>query len=205
MTRGAFACPLTKPTITVLFRTQATSSTSISKRLVHREAALIDPTRCLIDAWYSLPTDPGGDRIQLLLPADPTPQLSKEDSLPTTNTETPVRRQDQDKINRFSRLYQRHSTLTTSLTEKQKDKEDLEEVTNELELADEDEKVPYKIGDSFVLLSVGECVGLLEERVRGIEAEVGGLESVLEGVGEEMEGLKAALYERFGRSINLES
>ena len=74
--------------------------------------------------------------------------------------EKEVRREDQDKINKFSRLHQRETTLEeelkvkavrdpermlfafTSLTSSQKDKEDLEEVSNELELADEDEKFP---------------------------------------------------------------
>lgn len=76
-----------------------------------------------------------------------------------------MRREDQDKINRFSTLHQRVKLLDSELQSKQvgivsasqtwlkhfhlmiycalqqKDKEDLEEVSGELELADEDEKV----------------------------------------------------------------
>ena len=84
--------------------------------------------------------------------------MSKEEE----GEETEVRREDQDKINRFSTLHQKEKLLETELKAKQvrlmrsykrfghvlvssnkwqKDKEDLEEVSMELELADEDEKV----------------------------------------------------------------
>lgn len=74
--------------------------------------------------------------------------------------EKEVRKEDQDRINRFSRLHSREKLLEEDLKTKQasvitclfkplqpltlsqKDKEDLEEISSELELADEDEKVP---------------------------------------------------------------
>ena len=97
---------------------------------------------------------------RLVLPQDShrLQQLSKEDE--PTGSDTDVRREDQDKINRFSRLNQRETNLSDELKTKQvttccsdfassrmfipkqKDKEDLEEVSNELELADEDDKIP---------------------------------------------------------------
>jgi len=78
----------------------------------------------------------------------------------------PVRREDQDKINRFSRLTQRESSLKEQLSLKavsvlgqgpsvmsrlgrpvradnpQKEKEELDDLSTELELADEDDPVP---------------------------------------------------------------
>jgi prefoldin subunit 4 len=69
--------------------------------------------------------------------------LSKEDEATAGSEENEVRREDQEKINRFSRLHQRESVLEEQLKAKQKDKEDLEEISTELELADEDELVPY--------------------------------------------------------------
>ncbi|KAG9622442.1 hypothetical protein KCV04_g13279, partial [Aureobasidium melanogenum] len=63
--------------------------------------------------------------------------LSKEEE----GEETEVRREDQDKINRFSTLHQKEKLLQAELKTKEKEKEDLEEVSSELELADEDEKV----------------------------------------------------------------
>lgn len=87
-------------------------------------------------------------------------QLSRDDE-GAVSEENEVRREDQEKINRFSRLHQRETILEEQLKAKQvcfilrlyfdalmgltsiqKDKEDLEEVSMELELADEDELVP---------------------------------------------------------------
>ncbi|RAL59812.1 hypothetical protein DID88_000441 [Monilinia fructigena] len=47
-------------------------------------------------------------------------------------------REDQDKINRFSRLHQRELGLEDELKLKNKEKEDLDDVSGELELADEE-------------------------------------------------------------------
>ena len=77
----------------------------------------------------------------------------------------------------------------------QKDKEDLEEISTELELADEDDKVPYvrstkhsrsllmprryKIGDSFFNLPVPEVQELLTAAVERIDTDVSGVEDKL--------------------------
>ncbi|KAK4504644.1 hypothetical protein PRZ48_002605 [Zasmidium cellare] len=119
--------------------------------------------------------------------------------------EKEVRREDQEKINRFSRLHSRHKLLEDELKTKQKDKEDLEEVSTELELADEDDKVPYKIGDTFFNLPVPEVQELLSASVERIDGEVSTVEDKLTELREEMQELKAALYGRFGKSINLEA
>lgn len=54
-----------------------------------------------------------------------------------------MRREDQEKINRFSRLHQRELNIEEELKGKHKEKEELDDITMELELVDEDEKVPY--------------------------------------------------------------
>jgi len=131
--------------------------------------------------------------------------LSKEDEAATGSQETEVRREDQDKINRFSKLHQREAMLEDQLKAKQKDKEDLEEISTELELADEDELVPYKIGDSFISLSLPEAQSLLSASTEQIDQDVSKLEESLAELREELQQLKVALYARFGRSINLET
>ncbi|KAL4766593.1 tubulin-binding prefolding complex subunit GIM3 [Aspergillus foveolatus] len=132
--------------------------------------------------------------------------LSKEDEATIGNSEdTEVRREDQEKINRFSRLHQRETVLEEKLKGKQKDKEDLEEISTELELADEDELVPYKIGDSFVHLPLEEAQTLLASSTEQIDSDVAKLEETLSDLRDEMQQLKVALYARFGRSINLET
>ncbi|KAF2087161.1 hypothetical protein K490DRAFT_42727 [Saccharata proteae CBS 121410] len=132
-------------------------------------------------------------------------QLTKEDEVAAGGEENEVRREDQDKINRFSRLHQKEKALEEELKTKQKDKEDLEEVSTELELVDEDDKVPYKIGDAFVSLPQPEVLELLGTNTEAIEKEVSILEDKLSTVRDEMDELKVALYARFGRSINLET
>ena len=87
----------------------------------------------------------------------------------------------------------------------QKDKEDLEEVSTELELADEDEKIPYKIGDTFISLPLPEVQELLAASTSKIEESVSAVEDRLGAIREEMESLKIDLYARFGKSINLET
>lgn len=63
----------------------------------------------------------------------------------------------------------------------------------------------YKIGDSFFSLPVPEVQDLLSQSVDKINSNVSTLEEKLSELREEMQDLKAALYGRFGRSINLEA
>jgi len=131
--------------------------------------------------------------------------LTREDEAATGGDEVEVRREDQDKINKFSRLHQKEINVEEELKAKHKEKEDLDDVSNELELADEDDKIPYQIGDSFVSLPLPEAQQMLSTSTETIEADVTVLEEKLSRIREEMEGLKVDLYARFGRSINLET
>ncbi|PMD59474.1 prefoldin subunit 4, partial [Hyaloscypha bicolor E] len=141
-------------------------------------------------------------------------QLSKEDEAATGSDEIEVRREDQDKINKFSRLHQREIGLEDELKLKhvrlhilylRKEKEDLDDISSELELADEDDKIPYRVGDSFISLPLPEAQEMLSTNTTKIEEEVSVLEGKIATVREEMSELKVELYARFGRSINLET
>ncbi|KAI1187792.1 Prefoldin subunit-domain-containing protein [Nemania serpens] len=130
--------------------------------------------------------------------------LTKDDEA-TAGDEVEVRREDQDKINKFSRLHQRELNLQDELKSKNKEKEELDDVTLELELADEDEKVPYKIGDAFFHIPLSQAQEMLASSASRIEEEVSELEDKIGTTKEEMQQLKIELYARFGRSINLET
>lgn len=54
-------------------------------------------------------------------------------------------------------------------------------------------------------LSVGDAQDLLATEGEKVSAELAKREGTLDGVKEEMGQLKATLYARFGRSINLEA
>ncbi|MDI1487744.1 MAG: hypothetical protein OHK93_007016 [Ramalina farinacea] len=123
-----------------------------------------------------------------------TLQRRMDDEASIGESELEVRREDQDKINKFSRLHNREQALEESLKVKAKDKEDLEEVSNELELADEDENIPYKIGDTFMSLPLPEVQELLSDSTKKIEKEVIEVEGDLSTIREEMDELKVQLY-----------
>ncbi|KAK6352954.1 hypothetical protein TWF696_004947 [Orbilia brochopaga] len=128
--------------------------------------------------------------------------LSREDE---SAVETPVTLADQTAINTFSTLHSRHSILTATLSEKRTEKEYLSDVSNELELSDDDDTVPYKIGDAFVLLRVEEVRELLEKESQEIDEEIEELEGRVRSEQSKMDELKVQLYAKFGRSINLEA
>ncbi|KAK5069469.1 hypothetical protein LTR64_008150 [Lithohypha guttulata] len=128
--------------------------------------------------------------------------LTKEEESETTENE--VTKEDQDKINEFSRLHNRSKALEEELESKKKEKEDLEEITTELELADEDEPIQYKVGDTFYAVKLPIAQKLLETSTGETEEEVTRLEDELSSMKEGMDSLKAHLYARFGRGINLE-
>ncbi|KAH7263519.1 Prefoldin subunit-domain-containing protein [Fusarium tricinctum] len=129
--------------------------------------------------------------------------LSKADEEAADEVE--VRREDQDKINRFSRLHQRELVLEDELSTKTKEKEELDDLSTELELADEDEKIQYKIGDAFFHVSVEQAQEMLEQATGKLEEESTSLEEKLSSIREEMTKLKVELYARFGKQINLET
>lgn len=86
----------------------------------------------------------------------------------------------------------------------QQEKEYITDITSELELADEGDLVPYKIGDAFVHLPLPEVQKRLESSADELDAEIEKLERRMEAAKEEMEDLKVGLYAKFGKAINLE-
>ncbi|KAG5932182.1 hypothetical protein E4U53_001444 [Claviceps sorghi] len=130
--------------------------------------------------------------------------LSKEDEQ-AAGDEVEVRRQDQDKINKFSRLHQRELIIEEQLKAKNKEKEELDDLSTELELADEDDKIQYKIGDAFFHIPLEQAQQMLEAATTRIDDETTELEDRISAVREEMQQLKVDLYARFGKQINLET
>ncbi|CAK7242715.1 MAG: hypothetical protein STHCBS139747_004213 [Sporothrix thermara] len=131
--------------------------------------------------------------------------LSREDE-EAAGPEVEVRREDQAKINKFSRLHQRELNLEEQLQALLKKKEELDDISTELELVDdEDDKVPYKIGDAFFQVKAKKALKMVETSQTEKEQEIATLEESLSSVREDMTHLKVELYARFGRSINLET
>ncbi|KAJ3307015.1 hypothetical protein HDV03_003342 [Kappamyces sp. JEL0829] len=117
---------------------------------------------------------------------------------------TSVTLQDQISINSFSKLNLRLDNLQDLIASKKTEKEYLEDLSSELELADEDEPVKYRIGDCFVSMSVEAVQARVQKDTQALEEELGIHVDEVDAINKEMAKLKAVLYGKFGNTINLE-
>lgn len=84
------------------------------------------------------------------------------------------------------------------------EKEYLDDLALEIELLDDNEKVNYKLGDTFVLMRHSSVVRRLENDNLVLTKEMTALENSIEVTQERMNELKKQLYSKFGQSINLD-
>ncbi|SNX86983.1 probable GIM3 - Gim complex component [Melanopsichium pennsylvanicum] len=112
--------------------------------------------------------------------------------------------EDQQSINSFSRLNSTYSDVLEDLRVLKENRESLDDLAMELELADEDEAVLYKIADTFVSLPHADAMERLEKEQQDADQEIRALQDKLDGYDQEMKGLKVKLYAKFGDNINLE-
>jgi prefoldin subunit 4 len=71
-------------------------------------------------------------------------------------------------------------------------------------LLDDDEGVPYKVGDSFYSLNTEEATERMEREKGVVEDEIGKMEDEIDKIKGDLDKLKVELYGKFGNSINLE-
>ncbi|KAI8975684.1 Prefoldin subunit-domain-containing protein, partial [Mycotypha africana] len=79
---------------------------------------------------------------------------------------------DQQHINEFSRYNAKIDDLEIQYEKLKQEKEYLDDVAMELELADEDEAVRYKVGDAFVHVSASEAIERVEKDSAKLETEI---------------------------------
>ncbi|KZO98806.1 Prefoldin subunit 4 [Calocera viscosa TUFC12733] len=128
--------------------------------------------------------------------------LNQEDE---ADESTEVTWEDQQRINTFSKYNQRLQDIEDLLQKKKTEKEYLDDVAMELELADEDEPVMYKIGETIVHIKLSQAQKLLEKEHKSIDEEISGLQNRVEECENGMKELKVLLYAKFGNAINLET
>ncbi|KAK9768882.1 hypothetical protein K7432_000112 [Basidiobolus ranarum] len=80
----------------------------------------------------------------------------------------------------------------------------LEDLESELELADEEDPVMYRVGDAYISLSLEMAQERLTKEQEALKAEVEDLKTEMDDISEKMDKLKVVLYAKFGKSINLE-
>lgn len=113
--------------------------------------------------------------------------------------------EDQTKINKFAKLNANLEDLKDELQVKQNDLKNLEEAVDEIELFDEDEEIPFVVGEVFISHSLSKTQELLREsKARKIE-EIGVIQEKCKHIQDLMSDLKAQLYLRFGTNIYLEN
>ena len=115
-----------------------------------------------------------------------------------------VRLEDQNAINAFGRLNGRMHDLEDELKEKRSQHELLDDESNEIILADDDEPIRYSFGECYFEVTKDGADELLESQKDRVEAEIKGVEGELATIKDTLAGLKKQLYSRFGGNINLE-
>jgi len=121
-----------------------------------------------------------------------------DDDAPEVNAE------DQNRISTFSKLNTRMRNTEAKLEELQQEKEALDDLSTELELADEDEPVLYKVGETFLHMPLPRALKRLEKDQADVSAQVSSLSNTVEQCQKEIKELKVTLYAKFGSAINLD-
>ncbi|KAI8379356.1 Prefoldin subunit 4 [Radiomyces spectabilis] len=112
--------------------------------------------------------------------------------------------EDQKQINEFSKYNARIEDLEEQYEKLKQEKEYLDDVSMELELADEDEPIRHKIGDAFVHIPVSEALERVAKDSEKLEQDLENLRTEIDTVHGKMDELKSNLYAKFGNAINLE-
>ncbi|XP_020293976.1 probable prefoldin subunit 4 [Pseudomyrmex gracilis] len=113
--------------------------------------------------------------------------------------------EEQQTINKFARQNAKLEDYKEELKLKQNELKNLEDASDELELMDDDEKIPYYVGEVFVYQSLEKTQNCLEEAKTKKKAEIVSLETKCADLRTIMSELKTQLYAKFGNRINLES
>lgn len=113
--------------------------------------------------------------------------------------------EDQQKINVFARLNAKLEDLKEELKVKENDLKSLEDACDEIALFDDDEQIPYLVGEVFIYQDLETTQKCLEEAKERIDSDMKELIEKSDGIKEQMADLKGHLYGKFGSHINLEA
>eukprot|EP00188_Purpureofilum_apyrenoidigerum_P001153 Plantae.Rhodophyta-Purpureofilum_apyrenoidigerum.ctg16088.p1 GENE.Plantae.Rhodophyta-Purpureofilum_apyrenoidigerum.ctg16088~~Plantae.Rhodophyta-Purpureofilum_apyrenoidigerum.ctg16088.p1 ORF type:complete len:129 (+),score=48.95 Plantae.Rhodophyta-Purpureofilum_apyrenoidigerum.ctg16088:216-602(+) len=123
---------------------------------------------------------------------------------PEDERETNVTMEDQKKINRFSQLLNERIEVESFMRGRKELLKLYEDASDELVLADDDEKVQYAVGDAFLSACKEDVENHIEINKAELEEEIVNAQSKIENKQSEMAELKTVLYAKFGNTINLE-
>ncbi|CUM65678.1 uncharacterized protein PRCAT00003326001 [Priceomyces carsonii] len=121
-----------------------------------------------------------------------------------SNTASEVSWEDQQKINKFSTLINKKDEELGNLEKLRTEKSYIDDMSLELELLDEDEKIQYKVGEIFVFMKVKSVIERIEKENENLDVQIKEIDDDVEDMDEKLDELKKQLYEKFGKNINLE-
>ncbi|XP_044764955.1 probable prefoldin subunit 4 [Coccinella septempunctata] len=113
--------------------------------------------------------------------------------------------EDQQKINQFARLHAKMKELKDDITIRENDLKSIEEASDEVALFDDEEKIPYLVGEVFIYRDTANTQECLEEAKKLLAQERSDLLTKTNELKESMNDLKYHLYGKFGSHINLEA
>nr|KAJ3421534.1 hypothetical protein HK105_003192 [Polyrhizophydium stewartii] len=114
-------------------------------------------------------------------------------------TDAQVTWEDQRNINMFSKLNIRLESIEEQYEAKKGDARNLKRAALVLTRLGR-----YRIGDAYVSLSLSDAQGRIESEQAQLTQELESFSNRINGIKTEMAKLKALLYGKFGKSINLE-
>ncbi|XP_014677084.1 PREDICTED: prefoldin subunit 4-like [Priapulus caudatus] len=113
--------------------------------------------------------------------------------------------EDQQKINKFARQNMQLQELNDELERNKKQLQNLEDAADDLLLVmDEDELIPYRVGEVYVNQTLTETQEMIESAKAEKQKEIEEINRKSAAINVILSGLKVQLYARFGTNINLE-
>ncbi|KAI3613533.1 hypothetical protein CBS9595_004366 [Malassezia furfur] len=106
--------------------------------------------------------------------------------------------EDQQQINRFSRLHATFSDVEEELKARRTEREELEDLGMELELLDGD-----RVGEAYISMLQEEALAQLEQDTKEADDELERLQRVMDECETGMKELKVKLYAKFGSNISM--
>ena len=142
-----------------------------------------------------------------LLAASTSSTASSSSSLQSVSgakEEIVVTWQDQQSINAFSRLNTRLSVLDDMLKQLGKEHAGVVDAADSIDMLDDD-SVMIKVGEVYVRVSNEEGEEWVEREKQAVEEKKSKMEAEKADIEKQMKELKATLYAKFGKAINLEN
>mmetsp|Transcript_9178 Transcript_9178/g.27151 ORF Transcript_9178/g.27151 Transcript_9178/m.27151 type:complete len:126 (+) Transcript_9178:55-432(+) len=115
-----------------------------------------------------------------------------------------VERQDQVRINQFSRHNLRYDDLDEEIKGLKKNIQTYKDAREEIEACMETDGVAMRVGEAFLPADEDTALDKLNQLTDQAEARLSECVTEIEEVKTKMDALKKLLYAKFGTSINLE-